>query len=214
MTNREIESALEWRYATKKFDATKKISSADWDTLAQSLLLSPSSYGLQPWKFLVVQNEALRNRLKPLTWNQSQVTDCSHYVVFLHLDKVSESYVEHFIDRNTEVRNVSKEALKGYQNVMLEDLVKGPRSHVIQTWASRQAYIAMGFLMETAALLSIDACPIEGLDTNAYDEALQLKGTGYQTVATVALGYRHADDKYQLAKKVRFPLSEMIEFRN
>ncbi len=210
----DIEGALEWRYATKQFDKEKKISDENWKLLEKSLVFSPSSYGLQPWKFLVVQSEELRKQLKPQTWNQSQVTDCSHYVVFLHLEKVDESYIDHFIERNAEVRGVEKEALKGYRGMMIDDLVKGPRSHTIQTWSSRQAYIAMGFLMETAALLKIDACPMEGLDPSAYDEILNLKNGPYKTLATVALGYRHANDKYQYAKKVRFPASEIIEFKS
>ncbi len=213
MNTKEITHFLEWRYATKRFDNQKKISAENWAVLEQSLILSPSSYGLQPWKFLVVQDPSLREKLKAQSWNQTQVTDCSHYVVFLFHSKMNEEYIERFIRKNAEVRGMPMEKLKGYQDMMVGDLVKGPRSAKIDVWASRQAYIAMGFLMETAALLSIDACPMEGLDPNAYDELLQLKGTGYQTVATVALGYRHAEDKTQDAKKVRFDRDDLIEFR-
>ena len=214
MSPSEIENALEWRYATKQFDPNKRISEGDWKVLEKSLLLSPSSYGLQPWKFLVVQNAELRAKLKTVSWNQSQVVDCSHYVVFLHKEKVDEQFVKEHIARISEVRQLPLESLAGYQNAILGDVVNGPRAKVLEPWAQRQSYIAMGFLMETAALLQIDACPMEGLDANAYDEILGLKGSSFKTVASVALGYRHANDKYQNAKKVRFPLERMIQFIN
>ncbi len=214
MSLKEVETALQWRYAVKKFDSNKKIGAEDWAVLEQSLLLSPSSYGLQPWKFLVVQNPGLRERLKEASWGQGQVAECSHYVVFLVKEKIEESYISEYLDRVAEVQGSSREALNRYQQVIASDLVHGPRAQSIQAWIQRQSYIAMGFLMETAALLKVDSCPMEGIDPNAYDEILGVKGSGYQTVATVALGYRSSDDKYQFGKKVRFPLEKIVEYRN
>lgn len=209
--NEHIMKALEWRYATKVFDSTKKISSEDWNTLSESLRLAPSSYGLQPWKFWIVQNSDLRKKLKDVSWNQSQVTDCSHFVVFTTKKKMLEADIEKFIETTAKTRGLSTDALKGYRDMMLGDIVKGPRSQIVETWAQRQAYIAMGFLMETAALLEIDACPMEGLDPKAYDKLLGLEGSEWATVAAVALGYRHGDDKYQALKKVRYPASEVLQ---
>lgn len=146
-----------------------------------------------------------------MSWNQTQVTDASHFVVFAYREKVDEAYIDSYITQVAKVRGISRETLKGYNDMMVGDLVKGPRSQIIQPWAQRQAYIAMGFLMETAALLKIDACPMEGLDPSKYDEILNLHGTGYKTVAAVALGYRHAEDALQSAKKVRFERDQIIQ---
>ncbi len=211
MNNTEIKAALEWRYATKKFDATKKISDADWKTLADSLVMAPSSYGLQPWKFLVVENKEVREQLKAVSWNQTQVTDASHYVVLAVREKMEEADVLKYINRVAEVRGIPAESLAGYKDMMIGDVVKGPRSQTINFWAQKQAYIAMGFLLETAALLKVDACPMEGLDPAAYDKILKLEGTGYKSVATVALGYRHAEDGTQNYKKVRFAAENVIQ---
>lgn len=154
-----IHSALNWRYATKKFDVNKKISSADWKTLTESLIASPSSYGLQPWKFLVVENPSIREKLKAVSWNQTQVTDSSHYVVFIYKEKMDAEHIEKYIQQIAKVRQIPASSLDAYKNMMVENLVKGPRSQTIEAWAQRQAYIAMGFLLETAALLKIDATP-------------------------------------------------------
>ncbi len=212
--NETIQQALDWRYAVKKFDAQKKITAQDWKTLENSLVLSPSSYGLQPWKFLVVQNPSLRQQLRDVSWGQTQVTDCSHYVVFTYKHKMDEAHIQKYIERIAKVRNVPSTALEGFKNVMIGDVVNGPRAQVIDSWAQRQTYIAMGFLMETAALLKVDACPMEGLDPKAYDKILQLEGSGWGTVVAVALGYRHSEDALQNAKKVRFETSEIIQFVN
>lgn len=202
---------LNWRYAVKKFDATKKISPSDWTILAESLRLAPSSYGLQPWKFYLVQNKELLKKLTPLSWNQTQIEDCSHFVVLTYKEKMDEAHISKFIQATATSRGIPTESLDGYKNMMIGDLVKGPRSEIINFWAQRQTYIAMGFLMETAALLNIDTCPLEGLDPKGYDKVLGLEGSGFATVAAVACGYRHADDKYQSSKKVRFELNDVIK---
>jgi nitroreductase len=211
MNHAKIQEALEWRYATKKFDASKKISAQDWNTLTESLKLAPSSYGVQPWKFLVVENPKIREQLKPVSWNQTQVTDASHYVVFLYKETIDESYVNKFINRMAEVRNAPLESLQGYKDLLINNLVKAPEEK-IRVWSQRQAYIAMGFLLETAALLKIDATPMEGFSPSDYDKILGLEGSGWKSVATVALGYRHAEDSYQNLKKVRFADDTLIEY--
>lgn len=211
MNHDQIQQALEWRYATKKYDPSKKISAQDWKTLTESLKLAPSSYGIQPWKFLVVENPAVREQLKPVSWGQTQVTDASHYVVFLYKESMDAAYVQKYMDRTAEVRGVPVSALDGFKNMLMENLVQAP-AEKIKVWASRQAYIAMGFLLETAALLKIDATPMEGFDPAAYDKILGLEGTGWKSVATVALGYRHTEDAAQNFKKVRFTDETLIEY--
>jgi nitroreductase len=202
---------LNWRYATKKFDPSKQISDTDWHVLTESLRLAPSSYGLQPWRFIIVQNPELRKKLRTFSWNQSQIEECSHLVVFTTLKTMTTEYVNNFIAKMAEVRNGDIEKLAGYRDMMVNNLVHGPKKETIQEWAQRQSYIAMGSLMCSAALLNIDTCALEGLDATAYDTALNLENSGYATIAAVALGYRHDADVYQHAKKVRFDHDDVIK---
>jgi nitroreductase len=204
---------LNWRYATKKFDPTKKISAADWAVIEEALVLTPSSYGLQPWKFIVITDPALKAKLRPASWNQSQVEDCSHLVVLTAKQDITEADVDRFVARIAEVRGVAIDSLAGYKGYMVGDLVKGARHAVIQEWAARQTYIALGNLMTSAALLGVDACPFEGIEPAKYDEILGLKGTGYTTISACPLGYRSADDKYAATPKVRFEAKDVVEHR-
>ena len=212
--NEILFNQLNWRYACKKFDPTKMIREADWNLLAESLRLTPSSYGLQPWKFILVQNPELRKQLMDKSWKQTPVVDCSHFVVLATKEKMDEQHIDKFISQMVKVRNVDVATLAGYKNVMVGDVVKGPRAKLINHWAERQTYIAMGFLMNTAALMEIDTLPMEGLIPEEYDKILGLgEASGWKTVAAVACGYRAEDDKYQHAKKVRFELKDILEVR-
>jgi nitroreductase len=213
ITGESLLQQLTWRYATKKFDPAKKVSAADWAVLEQALILTASSYGLQPWKFVVVTDPALKTKLRGASWNQSQVEDCSHLVVFTAKQEVSEADVDRFIARVAEVRGATVDSLGGYKNFMVGDLVNGARRAVIKEWAARQAYIAMGNLLTSAAVLGIDTCPFEGIDPAKYDEILGLAGSGYATVAACPVGYRAADDKYASAPKVRFEAKDVIDRR-
>lgn len=213
MTPTSLLDALQRRYATKKFDSAKKISPSDWAALEQALILTPSSYGLQPWKFVVVTDPALKAKLRPASWNQSQIEDCSHLVVFLAKEDITEADVDRFVARIAEVRGVTPESLAAYKGFMMGDLVNGARHAIIGEWAARQAYIALGNFMTSAALLDIDTCPIEGLEPAKYDEILGLKGTGYRTLAACPAGYRSADDKYASVPKVRFEAADLIDAR-
>ncbi|WP_306591975.1 NAD(P)H-dependent oxidoreductase [Geothrix sp. 21YS21S-4] len=204
---------LKWRYATKKFDSTKKIAPADWAVLEQALVLSASSYGLQPWKFVVVTDAALKAKLRPVSWNQSQVEDCSHLVVFTAKEDITEADLDRFVARTAEVRGVPAETMAGYKGYMLGDLVKGARHAVIGEWTARQTYIAMGNLLTSAAMLGIDACPFEGIEPAKYDEILGLAGTGYRTISACPVGYRAADDKYAALAKVRYDIKDVIDLR-
>ena len=206
-------AALHWRYATKRFDPTRKLTDDQWSKLEQTLLLSASSYGLQPYKFLVVQDPALREQLKPAAHGQSQITDCSHLVVFAARLDVTDDDVEHYMARITEVRGVSREHLEKYASIIKGDVVHGPRHAMIQEWCARQAYIAMGNLLTVAALESIDVCPMEGFDNGKYDEILGLPAQGYRAVVLAAVGHRAEDDGTASLPKVRMPEAELIEHR-
>jgi nitroreductase len=202
---------LNWRYATKVFDPAQKIPADVWQTLERALVLSPSSYGLQPYRFLVIHDPAKRAALLPHSWNQKQVVDASHYVVFTARTKMTEADVSKLIARTTDVRKIPAESLNFYRDMMMGDLVKGPRSRIAHEWATRQAYIALGNLMTCAALLGVDACPMEGFVPTEYDRVLGLENSGYASVVCCALGYRAANDKYASLPKVRFELRELVQ---
>lgn len=201
---------MQWRYATKVFDPAKKIPADVWGALEKTLVLTPTSYGLQPYEFLIVQDAAKRAALLPHSWGQKQVVDCSHYVVFTARTEMTEADVTRLISRISQVRGVPAESLNFYRDMMMSDIVKGPRSQAAHEWAARQCYIALGELMTAAALLGVDACPMEGINPAAYDQILGLGGNGYKTVVALALGYRGADDKYAALAKVRYSAAELI----
>ena len=205
--------ALNWRYATKVFDPSRKISEADLKILEKSLVLTPSSFGLQPYRFLVVTDPALRARLREASWGQGQVTDCSHLFVFLARKQLNEADVDHLIARTVQVRGVPAESLANYRAMMIGTLVNGPRAASVAEWAARQAYIALGQFMAAAAMLGLDTCPMEGLDPAKYDEILGLSGTPFRTVVACPVGYRAPEDKYAGLAKVRFPVEELVEQR-
>jgi nitroreductase len=209
----DLLAALQWRYATKAFDPGRRIPADSWAALERSLVLSPSSYGLQPWKFLVIDDPALRAELRPHSWNQSQVTDASHLVVFLAQRSITETDLDRLITATSEARAVPAEQLAGYRELMAKDLVHGPRSERIGTWASNQVYIALGTFMAAAALLEVDTCPIEGFSPPEYDRILGLENSPYRSAVVCAAGYRSPDDKYATLTKVRYPASELIEHR-
>jgi hydrogenase maturation protein HypF len=204
---------LHWRYAVKAFDPERTIPAELWSTLEESLVLTPSSYGLQPWKFLVVQDPALRAELRPASWNQSQITDCSHLVVLLRRRTITSEDADRLIAATAGRRGLEPTVLAGYRQMIQRDLIDGPRSHTISTWASNQVYIALGNLMTSAALLGVDTCPIEGFSPPDYDRILNLEETPFQTSVVCPCGYRAADDKYAGLAKVRYEAAEVIEHR-
>jgi len=213
VSNDTLLAQLNWRYATKKFDPAKKISDSDWAALEQALILTPTSYGLQPYKFLVLTDPALRAQLVPASWGQTQPADCSHYIVFAARAQNTEADVDHYIARMAEVRGVAPESLAGFKKVLMGDVVHGARGQAALEWAARQAYIALGNFMTSAALVGVDTCPMEGFVPAKYDEILDLPTHGFRAVVACAAGYRAADDNYSSMPKVRFPASELIDRR-
>jgi nitroreductase len=213
ITTTDLLEHLKWRYAVKQFDPSKTISTEVWTALEDSLVLTPSSYGVQPWKFLIVTSPELKEQLKPLSWNQPQVTDCSHYVVFTIKKNLTAEYVDRFIARTAELRGGTVDAIAGYRNMIVSDVIDGARSFDVNEWAARQTYIALGNFMTSAALLGVDTCPMEGIEPVNYDRLLGLSGKGFTTVVACAAGYRSEEDKYASLAKVRFLKSEVLETR-
>lgn len=213
ITPASLLASLNWRYATKAFDAGRKIPGEVWSALEQSLVLTPSSFGLQPWKFLVVTSQEVKDRLVPHCWGQRQVTDCSHLVVLCAKQEMDEVYVDRFISLTAAARGAPVEALKGYRDIIAGSVLgEGAIAKVLPEWSARQAYIALGQLMLSAALLEIDACPMEGFVPDALNAELGLPAKGLRAAVLCPVGYRAAGDKYATAPKVRWPAVEVIEY--
>lgn len=208
VANETLLAQLEWRYAVKKFDPAKKIAPEDWRTLERALVLAPSSYGLQPWRFVVVSNPEVRAKLRAASWNQSQITDASHMVVFAIKKGVDAQHVARHVDRVREVRGVPAQSLEGYKTVMSSFVAKPGLD--VDGWAGRQLYIALGTFLTAAAMLGIDACPMEGIEPAKYDEILGLDKDGYATRCIATAGLRSADDAYAKLAKVRFEHEHVI----
>ncbi len=205
----QVIEALKWRYATKAFDPSRKIPAETWAAIEQSLVLTPSSFGMQPWKFFVVTDGAIREQLLEHSWKQSQVVDASHVVVLAIKKGIDEAEVDRYMGSTAEIRQAPPESLEGFGKV-IKGFLSNPKMNVDE-WAAKQVYIALGQLMTTAAMLGVDACPMEGFIPPKYDEILGLTQKGYASVLVCPLGYRAADDKYATTPKVRYPLSEVIE---
>lgn len=211
-TPAQVLEQLHWRYATKKFDPTKKIPDSIWKVLEQSLVLSPSSFGVQPWKFFVVRNSEVRSQLLEHSWGQKQVVEASHLVVLAIKKDVNNEDVDRYIKRMSEVREVSRESLEGFADVVKGFLHNPPYPLNINEWAARQTYIALGFYMTCAAMLGIDTCPIEGFVPAKYDEVLGLDKKGYHAVVVCPAGYRANDDKYATIPKVRYATEDVVSY--
>jgi nitroreductase len=200
---------LRWRYATKRFDPTRTIPADTWAALEQALVLTPSSYGLQPWKFFVVTDPAVKAQLPAHSWGQRQPLDCSHMAVLALKADLGEADIDRYLSRIGEVRGQAVESLAGLKRVMMGSLTDPPFD--VNEWAARQVYIALGQFMACAALLGVDTCPMEGIDPVKYDEVLGIGAQGYRTVVGCAAGYRAADDKYAQTPKVRFKTEDVVQ---
>jgi nitroreductase len=199
---------LRWRYATKKFDPTRKIPADVWSVLEHALVLAPSSTGLQAWKFAVVTDPEVRKKLLPAAYNQSQILDCSHLVVVCAKSPPTLADADRHVARTAEVRGVPLDSLGGFRKMVI-GVIDKPADDAT-AWAARQAYLALGVFLTTAAMIGVDACPMEGFEPPKFDEILGLKTHGVKSFALAAAGYRSPDDKYATAAKVRLPVEEVI----
>ncbi len=200
--NDKIKEALQWRYAAKKYDATKSISPVDLQTLKDAIRLTPTSYGLQPFKAVFINNKELREQLREKSWGQSQITDAAQIVVFAVQKSVSEADVDAYMENVASTRNLKIEDTKGFGDYIKSNINSLTEEQFIP-WNTKQTYIALGMLLQTAAELRIDATPMEGFDKKAYDELLGLDEKGLTTSVVCALGYRHEEDRNQHQAKVR-----------
>lgn len=200
---------LKWRYATKKFDTTKKISDSDIALLKEAIQLSASSYGLQPYKVLLISDPKVKAQLKGAAYEQQQVIDSSHVVVFANVSDLSEKHVASYIENISKTRGLEPQQLEGYSNLM-NSVVGGLSEDAKEVWAAKQTYIALGNLLSAAADLKIDSCPMEGFDSEKVAEVLNLKQLHLTPSLIVPIGYRSTEDTTQHYDKVRKPEEELF----
>jgi nitroreductase len=200
---------LNWRYATQKFNEDHMIDAEIWNEIEESLRLTPSAFGLQPWKFVVITDEKIKKQLQAISWNQTQPVECSHLLVLCRLQKLTPEYIDSFIELKARARNTSVESFARLKKI-IHDFIEARSEVMLNEWMEKQCYIALGNLVNTAALLQVDSCPMEGLDPDAYDKLLGLPEKGCRTVVACALGYRAADDRFAQMARVRFSASELF----
>ncbi len=203
-----IENA-NWRYATKKFDTTKKVSEKDLATLKESIRLSASSFGLQPYKVILVENPELRAKLQSASWGQAQIVEASHLVVFANITNFGEQHVDEYFDNLTTTREIQMEAVQGYKD-FVKNFINTLPVDVKNVWTSKQTYIALGNLLNAAAELKIDVTPMEGFEPQKYNEILGLDELGLNASLVATIGYRHEEDGLQHLKKVRKSEKELF----
>jgi nitroreductase len=201
---------LKWRYATKKMDASKKVSEQDINYIKEAVQLSASSYGLQPYKVLEIESTQLREELKPSSWNQSQITDASHLFVFCNFLQIEEKDVDDLINLKSEINNLPIDKISGYG-----DFVKGKLKEKSETemfhWTAKQTYIALSNAMNACAELNIDCTPMEGFENDAYNKKLGLSEKKLNACVLLAIGFRDNEDVAQNSKKVRKSIDAIFE---
>ncbi|MGB1003104.1 MAG: NAD(P)H-dependent oxidoreductase [Salibacteraceae bacterium] len=201
---------LKWRYATKKFDSSKKISTNDLNAIKEAISLTATSYGLESYKVLVVENPEIRAKLVPASWGQTQISDASHLLVFCNFNEVTPDHIDALVQLKANTQGIPVENLTGYGDFM-KKAISGMPADVVKGWTARQTYIALGNAMATCAELKIDSCPMEGFDASQYNKILGLDAKGLNASVVLPIGYRSEEDQTQHGKKVRKPLNEMFE---
>ena len=207
LTKEAILHALNWRYATQIFDQTKKISKEDMHTILESARLSPSVFGIEAWKFLVIENPEIRAKMG----KQPKMTEASHLVLITYRTDVLENITKERIERTAKIQNQKIEELSGLENSIRNSIIKKNTEGTLESWIRAQAYIPLGIMIETASLLGIDNGPMEGFDSNTVDEVLGLKEKNLKSLTMIAFGYR-GEDPVSLRPKVRRSFEEVIEF--
>ncbi len=205
----QLLKALTWRYATKKFDANRTLSDDKITIIKEAFNLTASSFGLQPVRLLVVQDQKIQDELVALSMNQQQVADASHILVFCIEKNIDTSYIEAYFKNVQETRKTPDEILKPFRDYLYSHF-ESETSDNITNWATKQAYLAMGNLLTVCALEKIDACPMEGFDPEGYDKIFKLEEKGLSSVLVMPIGYRAEDDMFSGFKKVRKTLQDAI----
>ena len=205
----DIINDLKWRYATKKFDSSKKVSPENINIILEAFNLTASSYGLQPVKLVVLHDDILQSTLVNFSMMQQQVKEASHVLVFCIDDTINEEKITEYFNLVKAIRNTPDSILNPFKTFLIEDF-NHKSSKDINAWAKNQAYLAMGNLLTVCALLKIDSCPMEGFIPEKFDEILELDKQNLKSVLVMPIGYRAQEDYMANLKKVRKPLNKMI----
>ena len=200
---------LSWRYATKTFDENLKVCENDLKTLCDAFNLTATSYGLQPIKLVVIQNKSLQSSLVAHSMNQVQVAQASHVLVFCIETNIDKDYIENYFNRIKQIRDTPDAILNPFKDFLIEDFTN-KKQQVIEDWATKQAYLAMGNMLTVCATQEIDSCPMEGFNPDKYDEILDLKAKKLKSVLIMPIGYRAKDDVFAGFKKVRKEVVESV----
>lgn len=201
---------LQWRYATKKIDSTKSVPPEKVEKILEAIRLTASSSGLQPYEVLVITNKTIREKIKAIAWDQTQIVDCSHLLVFAAWDTYTADRINQSFDMTEKIRNFKSDAGDIYRQKLLNGYtVRDAETNY--THAAKQAYIGLGTALIAAAFEEVDSTPMEGFDPVALDEILNLKEKGLRSVVMLPLGYRKADEDWLMnLKKVRKPKESFI----
>lgn len=200
---------LNWRYATKKFNTERKVDASDLEIIKKSLQLVPTSFGLQALKYLIIEDAATREKLLPLAYNQQQIVDASHLIVICSYKSGFNELVDSYVENTAKTRELEIESLTGFGGFMKSSFEK-MTDEQISNWSSKQAYIALGQVLNTLATLKIDATPMEGFSAVEFDKALNLDSQNLTSTVIIPIGYRHAEDQNQHLKKVRRTEEELF----
>jgi nitroreductase / dihydropteridine reductase len=201
--------ALRWRYATKKFDDNRILPQDKIDVLKEAFNLTATSYGLQPIKMVIIKDKSLQSKLVECSMNQQQVASASHVLVFCIEKVVDKEFIENYFKHVQNLRATPDEIINPFKEFLIDDFENKPIEE-ITTWATNQAYLALGTLLTVCAIESIDACPMEGFEPEKYDELLGLQDRNLKSVLVLPVGYRAKDDMFSEFKKVRKPLADVI----
>jgi nitroreductase / dihydropteridine reductase len=205
----DLKTALAWRYATKKFDPSKKVSEADLASILEAGNLAPTAYGLQPFRIIKIENRDLRSKMREVSYGQAQVTEAGTLLVIARRTDIDEAYITEYIERTAEIRGMNTADLEGFKATMIGDMTSRSQEN-INAWSGRQSYIALGTMIAQASLLGVDTGPMEGFVNAQVDEILDLKEHNLESVAYLVLGYRDESDTFASLKKVRLPLEDFV----
>ncbi len=206
----KIVDGLKWRYAVKKFDPTKKLTTEQINYVKEAINFIPSSYGLQPYKVLEITDPQIRAKLKEAAYGQTQLTDAAHVFVFASFTDYNPAKVEEFVNLTAQINPMPKENRDGFKNY-LNSMIAGMSNEQLAIWTAKQVYIALGSMIAAASEIEIDSAAMEGFDKAKFDEILGLKEKGLASAVIGAIGYRSPEDQNQFLKKVRKPMDQLFE---
>lgn len=207
----DIIEKLNWRYATKKF-LERKIRLRELDTILEAANLTATSYGLQAFKIVVVDDPEIRQKLLPYSMDQSQIVDASHLLVLCRYKDVTDEIIQEFAQRIGESKSKTPDQIKLYAQKVARKVAHYKEAGKFEEWLTKQVYIVLGNLMTTCAVMGIDACPMEGFEPEKFDEILGLDALNLTSCVLLPVGYRSPSDTYQFKQKVRKDLEDLLLF--